>query len=275
MTPRTVLQLRQAPPLRLDARALLPGALAALAVPAIEALPLRQGRDTVALGEFFTVRRDEADSPVPELHLEGDCSRLDQLGWGLDHGLLHVHCRAGHAAGGTMRGGRLQIDGDAGDLAGVAMAGGWLEIAGNCGDFAAAALPGEMDGMHGGTLVVRGHAGARLADRMRRGRVVVHGDAGDWLAARMVAGTVALGGRCGAHPACGMRRGSLVFAGDAPAALPPTFVPVAADVAVAWQLLARDLARHGGRFTALPGRAPQRLAGDLAVQGQGELLMAG
>jgi formylmethanofuran dehydrogenase subunit C len=69
-----------------------------------------------------------------------------------------------------------------------------------------------------------------------------------------------------------MRRGSIVFAGAAP--LPPaTFVPVFSDAQVIWQLLARDLARLGGRFEDLPRRAFTRWVGDLAVQGKGEWLL--
>jgi formylmethanofuran dehydrogenase subunit C len=128
-----------------------------------------------------------------------------------------------------------------------------------------------MEGMRGGTFVVRGRAGARLGDRMRRGSVVVFGDAGDFMASRMVAGTLAVGGRCGAHPGYGMRRGSVVFAGPTPQA-PPTFVPARGEAAVFWQLLARDLSRHGGVFQTLPSRAAQRWLGDLSADGKGELI---
>jgi formylmethanofuran dehydrogenase subunit C len=107
---------------------------------------------------------------------------------------------------------------------------------------------------------------------MRRGVVAVFGDAGDFAASRLVAGTVALGGRCGAHAGWGMRRGTLVFAGDAPDP-GPTFVPIASDAAVFWQLMARDLARLGPPFEGLAERRVERLAGDLAVQGRGEWLL--
>jgi formylmethanofuran dehydrogenase subunit C len=107
---------------------------------------------------------------------------------------------------------------------------------------------------------------------MRRGTVVVFGDVGDLAASRMVAGTLALGGRCGVHPGWCLRRGSVVFAGAAPA-LPATYVPIHSDASVFWQLLARELARFGGPFAGLPARRVQRHAGDLAVQGQGELLL--
>jgi formylmethanofuran dehydrogenase subunit C len=107
---------------------------------------------------------------------------------------------------------------------------------------------------------------------MRRGNVVVFGDAGDFMASRLVAGTIALAGRCGAYPAWGMRRGSIVFAGAAPR-IAPSFVPVASNADVFWQLLARDLARFGGAFADLASRRVVRHAGDLAVLGKGELLL--
>jgi formylmethanofuran dehydrogenase subunit C len=108
---------------------------------------------------------------------------------------------------------------------------------------------------------------------MRRGTALVFGDVGDFVASRMVAGTIAIGGRCGAHGGYGMRRGSIVFAGSAPAAA-PTFVPANAEAPVFWQLLARDLARHGGLFADLPSRAISRHLGDLAADGKGEWIVA-
>jgi formylmethanofuran dehydrogenase subunit C len=189
----------------------------------------------------------------------GGIRRLSAGNYGGKLGQFQYHLQAG----------TLTVQGSAGALAACEMAGGTLTIDGNAGDFAASTLPGSMDGMRGGTLIVRGHVGARFADRMRRGTAVVFGDAGDFLASRLVAGTVLLGGRCGAHPGYGMRRGSLVFAAGGPEA-PPTFVPAIADAPVFWQLLARDLARHGGVFAGLPARRIDRQLGDLAADGKGE-----
>jgi formylmethanofuran dehydrogenase subunit C len=148
-----------------------------------------------------------------------------------------------------------------------------LTVEGNVGDFAASTLPGSMDGMRGGTFIVKGNAGARFADRMRRGSAIVFGDAGAFLASRMVAGTIAIGGRAGAHAAFGMRRGSIVFATQ-PAATQrsATFVPAIAAADVFWHLLARDLSRHGGPFEGLAGRRIERSLGDLSVLGKGELI---
>jgi formylmethanofuran dehydrogenase subunit C len=262
------LTLKQAPVLRIDARSLLPAALASLSVADVEKLTLPHGRDHVAVGELFVVKATDGDT----LTLAGDLSRFDRIGWCLADGSIEVRGAVGAYAGGGMAGGRLVVHGDAGDMTACAMRGGWLEVMGHTGDMAASALPGDMDGMRGGSLVVRGNAGARLADRMRRGSVVVFGDAGPLMASRMVAGTLALGGSCGANPAWGMRRGSIVFAGAAPA-IGPTFVPLASNADVFWQLLARDLARFGGAFAGLAQRRVARHAGDLAVLGKGELLI--
>ena len=259
------LTLRTAPALRLDLRGLSPAALSALTMAEVERLTVGHGNALVPLAEFFEVAARSDDA----LHFVGDLSRCDRIGWQMDGGRLVVEGSAGDYAGAGMKAGTLAVQGSAGALAACEMAGGTLTIDRNAGDFAASTLPGSMDGMRGGTLIVRGHVGARFADRMRRGTAVVFGDAGDFLASRLVAGTVLLGGRCGAHPGYGMRRGSLVFAAGGPEA-PPTFVPAIADAPVFWQLLARDLVRHGGVFAGLPGRRIERQLGDLSADGKGE-----
>ena len=263
-----VLTLRQTYPLRLDLRGLSPATLTGLSIAEIEQLPLWHGNESLPLGEVFAVANHAAD----ELVFEGDLCRADRIGWQLAGGMIRVEGPAGDYLGAGMSAGQIVTRGSAGVLSGCEMSGGRLEIGGDTGDFAAASLPGSMDGMRGGVLVVRGSAGARFGDRMRRGTALVFGDAGDFVASRMVAGTIAVAGRLGAHPAYGMRRGSLVCAGPAPA-VPATFVESRADIAVFWQLIARDLARHGGAWAELPRRLPQRQLGDLAAGGKGELLI--
>jgi formylmethanofuran dehydrogenase subunit C len=248
-----VLRARQAPALRVDLRAITPRALAGLGRGEVERVRVGYGNALVELVEWFHVQPGNDDS----LRFEADLTRFDRVGWQMDGGHLIVEGSVGDHVGACMRAGSINVRGNAGALAACEMAGGALTIAGSVGDFAASTLPGSMDGMRGGTLVVRGNAGARFGDRMRRGSAVVFGDVGDFLASRIVAGTIAIGGSVGAHPGYGMRRGSLVFAGVAPQR-PPTFVPALADAPVFWQLLARDLARHGGVFAQLPARRFER-----------------
>lgn len=288
------LRLKAQPDFRVDFGGVLPARLAAMTADEVARLQVRHGNGRLALGELFDVAAlggaaGEASAVAlsaatpataaggrfesgPELLLEGDLSRFDAIGQGLDGGVLRIEGAVGDRLGLSMKTGEIRVQGSAGQLAGCEMAGGLIEIAGDVGDFAAGALPGSMDGMRGGTLVVRGNAGARCGDRMRRGTVVLHGDAGDFLASRMVAGTIAVAGRVGAHCGYGMRRGTLVFAGPSPV-VPPTFVATHQDIAVFWTLLRRSLAYHGGPFAALPARAPRRFVGDLAVDGKGEWLI--
>ena len=263
------LRLKQQPALRVDLRGVILTALAALSIAEVERFSVGHGNTLVPLAEFFHIAaRDDA-----ALVFAADLRRFDRVGWQMSGGRLIVEGPIGDYAGACMTSGEIAVHGDAGELAACEMAGGTLTIDGNAGDFAASTLPGSMDGMRGGTLVVNGSAGARFGDRMRRGTAVVHGDAGDFLASRMVAGTIALGGRAGAHAGYGMRRGSVIFAGPAPEPS-PTFVPAIAEAPVFWQLLARNLARHGGAFAGLPSRAIDRWLGDLAADGKGEWIVA-
>jgi len=262
------LRAKQAPTLRVDLRGLTPSALAPLAAAEVEGLQVGHGSALVPIAEFFHVTPRDDDLLV----FAADLARFDRVGWQMDGGRLVVEGSVGDYAGGAMRSGDLVVHGSARDLAACEMAGGRLEIDGNAGDFVASTLPGSMDGMRGGTLVIRGRAGARLGDRMRRGTVVVHGDAGDFVASRLVAGTIAIGGAIGVHGGYLMRRGSVVLAGSACEAA-AGFVAAGVDVPVFWQLLARDLARHGGAFAGLAARTFTRHVGDRAVDGRGEWIV--
>ncbi|BAL27122.1 formylmethanofuran dehydrogenase subunit C [Azoarcus sp. KH32C] len=264
------LRLRAQPALRLDLAGLTPVALAGATPSDVARKMLWHGNDEVPLGEFFAVEALASDSA--ELVFEGDLSRCDGVGRGLDGGCIRIEGDVGDYLGAGMSAGEIVVAGSAGMLAACEMAGGRLEIAGDVGDYAASALPGDMDGMRGGLLVVRGNAGARFGDRMRRGTALVFGDAGDFLASRLVAGTIAVAGEVGAHCGYGMRRGTLIFAGPQPEP-PPAFVPTGHDVQVIWTLLARNLAAHGGPFAALAATHPRRFVGDLAADGKGEWLL--
>ena len=261
--------LTQAPALRVDLRGITPTALAGLSTSEVERLRVGCGNATLPLAEFFRVESDPGDALV----FDGDLARFDRVGWQMAGGAMRVNGNVGHYAGGGMSAGELFVTGDAGLLAACEMAGGTLAIEGDADDFAASTLPGSMDGMRGGTLIVKGRAGDRFGDRMRRGTALVFGDAGDFLGSRMVAGTIAVGGRAGTHTGYGMRRGSVVFAGPPPAQIAAPFVPALAEADVFWQLLARDLARHGGPFAGLAGQRIERHLGDLAVGGKGELIL--
>ncbi len=276
----TILRVKAPPGFTVDASPLVPARLDAMPLTAIERLALRAGNETIAAADLFDVSRHEETAPTapdagaPAVVIEGDARWLERLGAGMGGGTLTVRGAAGDYAGAQMRGGTLAIEGDAGDFTACEMRGGQLSVTGNCGDFAAGARAGEMEGMTGGTLVIGGNAGERLGDRMRRGLVFVGGDCGAFAASRLVAGTICVAGQLGAHYAYGMRRGTLVLA-VRPATLPATFVEGGRGFDVFWCLFARSLATAPAPFSHLAtNRLPTRYAGDLAVDGRGEILIA-
>jgi formylmethanofuran dehydrogenase subunit C len=266
-----VLTLKHAPALRVDLRGVTPAALAALDADAIARHAVWHANERVALGDLFAIAVRTPGEGMSLLRIEGDLARFDHIGYALDAGRITLEGDAGDYLGLQMRGGAIDVRGNAGMFAGCEMADGRLEVQGSVGDFAAAALPGSMDGMRGGAFVVRGSAGARLGDRMRRGLLAVLGNVGDFAASRLVAGTIAIGGKVGAHPAFGMRRGTLLLATAKPD-LPSTFVATVHDIGVFWHLLLREVRAVGGAFETLTTTAPARLAGDIAVDGKGEVL---
>lgn len=275
-----VLEVKHAPALRCDLAGVLPSTLAGMQTAEIERIPLGHGNGTIALADCFRVSRsgDEGGPPSlpPSLRLVGDCARFDRIGADLDSGTVVVDGDAGDFVGAAMRAGEILVQGRAGHLAACEMKGGTLRVTGDVGDYCGGALPGDLNGMAGGMVLIEGRAGDRLCDRMRRGTVIVQGDTGAFPASRMVAGTLAIGGQPGPHLGYAMRRGTVMLAAgeDGRDHIGSTFVPVTGDVSVAWQLMGRHLATHGGpRFHSLPGRRFQRYVGDCAVQGKGEIFV--
>ncbi|MFM0201786.1 formylmethanofuran dehydrogenase subunit C [Paraburkholderia fungorum] len=278
----TTLRVKTSPGFRVDAAVLRPASLASMSVAEIERIVLPAGNDHCALGDVFQVLRDEATAAplsaaqnAATLIIDGAAPWLDRLGAEMDGGHLAVRGSAGDHCGFRMTGGVLHIDGNAGHFTGCEMRGGRLTVTGDSGDFAAGALTGDMEGMTGGTLTIHGDTGARLADRMRRGLVLVGGKAGAFAASRLVAGTVGIAGELGPHYAYGMRRGTLLLA-RRPAQLPATFTGGGHGFNVFWSLLVRSLADEIAPFSQWRAeRLPVRYAGDLAVDGRGEILIAG
>ncbi|QSN63207.1 formylmethanofuran dehydrogenase subunit C [Caballeronia sp. M1242] len=266
------LRVKSAPGFRVDASKLLPCALGRLEDSEVAGFILQGHGEQCAIADLFDISRTQSEAPT--LRIEGDVAWLDRIGASLDAGSLFVHGEAGDYAGIGMSGGELHIDGNAGRFTACEMQGGRMTVRGHVGDFAAGALPGDMEGMRGGVLIVHGDAGARLADRMRRGTVLVGGNAGDFAASRLVAGTLCIAGETGAHLGYGMRRGTVVLL-KAPRRIAPTFVEGGRGFDVFWRLLTRMLAREMPLFATLAdSMMPTRYAGDLAVDGRGELLIA-
>jgi formylmethanofuran dehydrogenase subunit C len=261
------LTLRQLPLGRLDLSPLLP-ALTEGGPAALAALPLTIGNRRLPLAELFTV---SGEDPL-DLVLEGDLSRVDGIGAGLQAGRLHVAGAAGNFLGHEMNGGEIRVAGAVGDFAAAAMRKGRITIAGDAGDYLGGPLPGAMKGMSGGLVVVNGSAGARCGDRLRRGAILVAGAVGDYAGTRMLAGTVLALGGCGAHAGYGMRRGTLLVRGDA--AIDASFADCGTHTLPIVHLLFRSWQTLGGAFDGLAAAVHpvHRWMGDRSSDGKGEIL---
>jgi formylmethanofuran dehydrogenase subunit C len=262
------LTLRGEPDQRLDCAPLVPHRLAGLSAGEIARIALNTTRQSITAGDVFRIRPGD----LTAIRFEGASERLDNVGEGLAAGSIDVEGSIGKAAGRNMSGGRLTIVGNAGPFAASGLSGGRIEIRGNAGDFLGGPFPGEMQGLRGGLVIVRGGAGARAGDRMRRGIIVVEKGAGDYAGSRIIAGTLVVLGRTGQLPGYLMRRGSLILA-EQPS-LSPTFLPCGAFQFGFTRLFADHLGADSKAAARLLRGTFERHAGDMAVLGKGEVLVA-
>ncbi len=260
--------LRQRPDQRLDLSPLVPRLMSGRSAAEIERIELQTTRWRVSVGDVFRLRMGEPE----RIRIEGSCDWLDRIGHGMTGGEIFVDGHVGTQAGRLMAAGSLTIAGDTGPWAASGMTGGLLEIRGATGAFLGAPLAGEMAGMRGGLVIVRGRADERAGDRMRRGTIVIEGDAGPYAGSRMIAGSLIVGKQAGPLPGYLMKRGSIVL-GSGCEALSPTFVDCGRHQLLAMRLWARMLHPHSKKAATLLLRPLQRLAGDMAVLGKGEILV--
>jgi formylmethanofuran dehydrogenase subunit C len=261
-----VLAMRTRCEQRLDLSPLVPHRLAGLTAAEIARLALQTTRHPTTVGDVFRLSAGDAG----RIRIEGATDRLDQIGQDMAGGEIVVEGDVGNQAGRSMRGGRLTIKGNAGHWTASGMRGGHIEITGAAGDRLGGPLAGETAGMRGGVVVVRGSVGERAGDRLRRGTIIVEGRAGAHAGSRMIAGTLVVCRRAGRLPGYLMRRGTIVLAGGCDE-LSPTFIDCGAHDLVAARLMSAFVGEHS-RAAASAFRPPlQRLAGDMAVLGMGEI----
>jgi formylmethanofuran dehydrogenase subunit C len=259
---------------RLDVSPLIPDALSGLDERQIASLSLQYGSRRLCVGDLFDVQL--SPTLAPDIVFRGGSEKFDYLGRGMARGEILVEGTAGAYAGHQMKGGKVRITQGVGIFCAAEMRGGQLFVDGDAGDFLGAALPGNRKGMAGGAVVVRGSVGARAGDHMRRGLVLIEGDAGPYLGARMVAGTIAVVGAVGAYAGYAMKRGTLLFK-SAPDRLPPTFNDCGTHSLGFLPLLIRSfdlLGVSGFHSPRGPLTRVRRFAGDAAVAGKGEILVA-
>ncbi len=134
-------------------------------------------------------------------------------------------------------------------------------------------FPAKWRACAAGVIVVRGDVGERVGDRLRRGTIIVEGTSGNYAGSRMIAGTLILRSATGTLPGYLMRRGTIVL-GRPCDTMSPTFIDCGLHDLVATRLLAKFVKAYSTRAAALLRGPLQRLAGDMAVLGKGEILCA-
>ncbi|MEG6509364.1 formylmethanofuran dehydrogenase subunit C [Methyloligella sp. 2.7D] len=259
-------ELKQAPEEPLDLSALIPDRLAGMKAKDIAGLALPTLAGTASVGDYFKVTGKDAAS----LRFLGTTDRCDRIGAGSSEGEILVDGDAGAYLGAKFKGGTLEVTGNAAAYAGAAMSNGTIDIKGNVGERAGGLTVGEVHGMRGGRLFIGGNAGPYLAERMRRGLITVGGDAGEYAGARVVAGTILFQGKVGRNAGYGLKRGSLIFK-KKPKQILPTYADCGVIEFTYLNLLERALKADGIKVRL--GREAQRLMGDMAALGKGEMLI--
>ncbi len=263
-----ILKLKTTPDQRLDLRSLTPSRLAGLTVPEVERLPIATTRTQVSVGDVFTV----SGAPGGGIRFDGGSDKFDFIGTELAGGTIHVDGDVGAYAGRRVLAGTLSVSGNAGAFLASAMDGGIISIAGTAGDYVGAPRRGERFGMTGGTVAVQGSIGERTGDRMRRGTIITHKTCGAFAASRMMGGTIWAVGGFGDYPGALMRRGTLI----APRVtnILSTFNDCGMQHLVMLRLLQKHLEDTLGALAPTPiSGPPQKLSGDTATIGKGELLL--
>lgn len=252
---------------RLDCSPLTPCKLADLSLAEIAAIPLYYGKKRLRVDEVFTLSGENGSHIV----FENSSEELDCLGAYMQSGEITIHGDAGAQLGFKMSNGKITCTGSVGDFAASGMSNGLIHIYGNVGDFLGAAIIGERKGMRGGAVIVKGNAGDRVGDQMRRGLILVEGNVGDYCASRMIAGTIGILGSLGKYTAYGMRRGTLLLLAQ------PTFHATIQDCGMHTlpylNLLLNSFKLFGTPFNQLTSKRVQRFVGDLAANGNGEILI--
>ena len=129
--------------------------------------------------------------------------------------------------------------------------------------------------MSHGSIICQGDVGDRVGDQMRRGLILIDGNAGDYAASRMVAGTIGVHGSVGNYAGFGMKRGTLLLKNQANlhATLHATIQDCGTHNLPFLSLLFQSFKLFPTQFNKIESQRVQRFAGDLACNGNGEILV--
>ena len=144
------------------------------------------------------------------------------------------------------------------------MAFGQITVKSDCGDFLGAK-------MQGGTIICHGNAGDRLGDKMRRGLILVDGNAGNYCASRMLAGTIGVYGNVGNYVGFAMKRGTIILTKTP--TLHATIQDCGTHTLPFLALLHQSFKPLSTKFNSITSQRVLRFAGDIACNGNGEILV--
>lgn len=264
-------RLKSPPGERLDVRAMVPSLLRAMDRQQIAALPIGSTKRKLTVDDVFEVTGDATDTVTIQLGSAGDTA-LDYAGAEMADGTLIIDGSAGLYTGRKMRGGKIEVRGNAGGFLASGMSGGMIHVTGSAGDNLGSIFTGDRFGMIGGTVVVGGDIGARAGDKMRRGTVIVKGKTAEGAGTRMIGGTIWAEGGFGPAPGFMMRRGTLI--GSKVERLLPTFADCGRHDLLILRILSRHLKATLGDLAPAPMPLfVQKIAGDMATIGKGEILL--
>lgn len=150
------------------------------------------------------------------------------------------------------------------DFIGFQMTNGQITIEGDCGDFLGTQ-------MRGGIIICKGNANDRVGDQMRRGLILVDGNAGDYCGSRMIAGTIGVFGKVGNYVGFAIKRGTILLT-QTPK-LHATLQNCGTHTLPFLALLFASFKGLSTRFNTVKNMRIQRYAGDLACNGNGEILV--
>jgi formylmethanofuran dehydrogenase subunit C len=125
--------------------------------------------------------------------------------------------------------------------------------------------------MSHGSIICQGDVGDRVGDQMRRGLILVDGNTGDYLASRMVAGTIGVYGNVGQYAGFGMKRGTILLKNKTD--FHATIQDCGTHHLPFLALLSQSFKLLPSKFNTFKNQRVQRFAGDLACNGNGEILV--
>lgn len=212
-----------------DARNISPDKFVDKNLHEIRNLKLFEGSMTTTLDTIFDV--EGSSSPHQnvrniEIIIEGECSKLNFVGYKMNGGKIVVKGDIGHFLGYKMKGGNIVVYGNTRNYTGAKMVDGSIEIYGNAGHRTGSKLHGEKPGkgMRGGTIYVHGNSGSEVGWGMGGGTIIIDGDSGNLVGANMTGGTVIVKRNCGMYVGLRMISGRIVVGSRIQSLLPSFYI---------------------------------------------------